>query len=784
MYSNTERAVTSPSPILDTRGRPYAHRDIPPLRPSPFDADEFDPLRVDYVRKFWHSQDGPLRLRDRQIEHNVRVLCGQQWVVFSKLLNKFVDIGHQVADETGQEDWRQRPVLNVMLYWFVLTHARMTENPPIISFLPASGDRIDAELAEVMDVLFKIQWSQTGMIEVLDRLCAWLIPGGSAYLKSRIDPLRGELVTFQGPGMLQLLDAAGNPILAPDGMPIEREVPDVAFDRDGNPLTQLQLEGDELMYGEPQGARPHTERKGTLAVDALSPLECRGSWGPTPWHQKRWHCQRSFLSPEEVWELYKLDVEPDIEGGELSGPGELSRLLTRGGFYGSANGDNLLEWDGGSSPHGWVSVYELWQAPCDYDGMEETQDSPGGRLMVIAGDKVARDGVRPGRFKYGSPIRKFDFINLPGRPSGTSMQEMMNPVQDAFNRQSGQIFNHAALNADPKALIHDASGIDADAWNSEPGEAIAHSAPAGIKPVEYVAPPAMGEDAWRVQDFLLTFMRYLGQMEGAEGRSPTRNASGELTKELRFNSDRPIAATIRRAAHELGRMADDWMVLLPIIMDEEEIITHAGEDSVTRTLTVLPHIFESGHVNVQPDPESMLPEGRGERQERIWQMWQAGAFGPPLEPAAIRKFMEMARFPHLGRSSRPGGVARITAEQENGRLARGVSAQEIPVFEWYDDDLHISVLEEFMASPDYLKLPPEIQQEFVIHRAEHQLARYLKLERALQEEQALAASMPAPAPAASGSGKEPDIADKSRVEPSAAAEADHAPRSAPAHATA
>src|SRR5690606_16889571 len=307
----------------------------------------------------------------------VRALCGQQWVLFSRLLGKFVDIGHHMADETGREDWRQRPVLNVLLYWYILTHARLTENPPILSFLPSTGDRLDAELAEVMDVLFKQKWHEVGMLDVMDRLVAWLIPGGRAFLKSRIDPTKGPLVPFQGPGVLQLLGADGAPIRGPDGQLIQREIPDVAFDRDGNPLTQLTLhpETGEEVYTEPQGMRPHVEHKGALAVDALSAMEVRGQWGPTPWHDKRWHCHRTFLTPEEVWELYHLDVEPDIQGGDTTGPGELQRLLLRGGFYGSANGESLLEWDGGSSPHGFVSVYELWQAPCSFDGMEETPDS-------------------------------------------------------------------------------------------------------------------------------------------------------------------------------------------------------------------------------------------------------------------------------------------------------------------------------------------------------------------------------------------------------------------------
>jgi hypothetical protein len=720
---------------------PRVYRDVPPLREDPFAADRHDAKRVEYFKRFWHSQDAPLRLRDRQVEENIRMLAGQQWHTWSPFLNRFIDVSELV--DSDQDRWMQRPVLNKLLYWFILTHARLTENPPILTFQPSTADRIDAELAEVNDVLFKTKWAETGMLEVLDRLVAQLIPGGRAHLKSRIDPSKGEIITFRGPGMLSLLGPDGHPIADGMGQPITREIDDAAYDREGNLLTQLFEDETGIGYGEPEGMRPHVERKGGLEVDALSCLEVRGTWGEQlPWHRKPWHAHRSFQSPEAVYDLFGLDVEPDIRGESAKDVGELQRVLMGSGWYGSAAGEPGAEFDGqlGHENSEYVSVYETWIAPNRFPGCEETEESPGGRLVIIAGDQVARDSVRPGRFKYTSPIRCFDFINLPGRPSGTSPQEMLNPAQRAFNRTSGQILNHAALCADPKAIIHESTGIDEGQWTNEPGEALIVSTAPGVDPVRYVAPPPLGDDAWRSQAFLAGFIAEAGNTEGAEGRPPTRDASGELVKELRFNSDRPIAATTRRASIELARMAEDWNVLLPLIMDEEEIIHHTGEDQVTRTVTVMRHLFEQGSVNVIADVESMLPEGRGERQQRIFTMYTQGIFGQPGSPEAVRQFMDLARFPHLSRAHRPGGIHRVTAEQENGKLVRGVPAAEIPVLEWYDDQTHLAVLEEFMASPEYLKLEPPIQMEFVIHRAEHQMAQLIKMEQAMAQQFAMEAA--------------------------------------------
>jgi hypothetical protein len=87
-----------------------------------------------------------------------------------------------------------------------------------------------------------------------------------------------------------------------------------------------------------------------------------------------------------------------------------------------------------------------------------------------------------------------------------------------------------------------------------------------------------------------------------------------------------------------------------------------------------------------------------------------------MAPEAINTFLEQARFPHMGRASRPGGPDRATAEQNVGKLLTGTPAVAVPIFEWYDHVLHQSVLERFMKSPEYLKIAPPVMQEMVLYR--------------------------------------------------------------------
>jgi hypothetical protein len=96
----------------------------------------------------------------RTIEENVRMLAGRQWDVWSEPLGCYVDVTHYMTDE--ERRWRQRPVVNLLEYWFMITHARLTENPPTVTFLPATADRLDQLKAEALTPTFKTLWAETG----------------------------------------------------------------------------------------------------------------------------------------------------------------------------------------------------------------------------------------------------------------------------------------------------------------------------------------------------------------------------------------------------------------------------------------------------------------------------------------------------------------------------------------------------------------------------------------------------------------------------------------------
>lgn len=683
-----------------------------PMRKSPLEPDpQYDGARGVIPRKLWMSQDAAYRARDRQIEENIRMLAGQQWSVYNPMLGRWVDVTQFMSDD--EKRWRQRPVFNRLLPWFMLTHARATENPPIVTFVPGP-DRVDAELAETLDIVCKVLWRDADAGDAWDRIAAWMIVAGSGFAQTRIDMESGPVQEWRGEAEI--------PVVVWDGQIGQRvdtgqraPADGVPFDQQGNPLAVFE-NGQMVELGP-----PHQTRQPKLVLDVLSPLEVRGEWGPSPWHMKRWHLSRHFLAPSQVRARFGRDVKPsaNISAG-ITDTGELGRVLFGSGYYG-AGSSGALSGDStqAMATEALVDLYCLWVRP---SGGNDT-----GRYLVATdtGD-VLYDGPRPVDYPNTSPIRRWDFVRMPGRQSGTTPFDILNVPQRMYNKRWAQLFEHAALVTNPKPVIDTMSGLRANQFTNEPGVAVSVVRRPNVPAVEWVAPPPISGDVWRLLGELRNEIAELGNLKGTEGVSPGPEASGELVKELRFNSDRFLGPTLRRSPDEFARVFEDWRVLLPVVFPFETIVAYAGEDNTARTLTVRPELFTQGKVNVVADTESMLPESRTERQTRVYAMWRDGAFGPPDTPQALRMFYDLMRFPHMSRAAKPGGVDRITADQENARLLMGEPYQQVGIdsatgqpFEWYDDIVHLESHETYMKSPEFLKQPPEVQQAFAQHRAMH-----------------------------------------------------------------
>lgn len=725
-----------------------------PLREAPNAPDSMDRARIEAYSREYDVQTDVLMVRDRQIEYNIRMLCGQQWNVWNPILGRFQDVSEWLGQE--ERKWRQLPVVNKLLKWYVSTHTRLTENPPILTWVPGP-DRIDAELAEVLDALFKLDWRRANMDAVHAQMMTWLVVAGRAHIVTRLDLTKGEWKPWVADEHLPMIAPDGRPMMGPDGQPMmtPEPIPDMPIGPDGKPRAVWTPDGPQLT------GQAHQERTGGISCDVFSPLQVRGQWGPQLWHEKAWHAVQRFLTPEQVFEYYGVEVEPDLVGDDAQNVAILERVLYGSGFYGIMRGLSGGTGYPDQNVRGPLcTVYERWDKPLPFNPRHigsqlepfmETKEHPGGRHMVWTPKGVISDGPREVRWPYVSPVRCFDFLQIPGRPSGTTPLEMMLGPQRSSNKRTQQIDEHAAVSGSPQRIVYDDGGIQPDQVDNSPTKVyLATRSASGGPPIDWSAPPALSADVYRAREYSDRAIEEIGMTGGTGGEPPTDDPSGELIKELRYDEDRYLGDTSRRTAGEYGRMGEDWKALDAVMYTVEDVVVINGEDNLARTLMVSPMLFQEGIVHCQPDLESTAPEGRGQRQSRAYKLWKDGAWGNPDDPKVRDIFLSISRFPSYGQLARPGGPDRVLAEQENGKFLAGVPA--VPLAPWQDDEIHLWILEKFMKSPEFWKQPPNVQKAMEFHRTQH----IMQLDAKLMQQAQQAMKMAPPEQQGAGPGQKPN----------------------------
>jgi hypothetical protein len=717
-----------------------------PLRAQPDREDPADGERIEYYMRKWNAQDAAYHGYARQVEKHIRMLAGRQWDEWSDLYGRYIDVLQFMDDR--EKKHAMRPVMDYLGFWYAITLSKVLENRGLISFQPATADRIDALLAEVMEPMWRTLWDQMEMDSRRMLMAGWCLVAGEGHYVTRVDFQRGERRQLIRPAVLSLV--------RPDGTMIEREAAAVPHDREGKPLAELVPDPDNPDdYGYDVTGEPYEDLEGMPHVDVFCPLQVRSQWGMhIPWRDKRWIATETYLDPEQIEEQYGVRCDPDhYVSDDAAGPGQLERMLFGTGYFGATGDAQALA--GGEdrdarNQEGFVRVVTFWEKPSTHS--PETDEGAGGRMIAIApgAQKVLWDSPRPYRTECAGPIRRVGFLHIPGRPHHSTLLEKMVPLQKRLNRIEKHISQHTNLVTDPILLVHDAAGIDEDEWVAAPGTIITHGYNGPGDPAKWLAPPALSADVYKEKADITEQLFVIGSIAGNQSEAPTQDASGELVEQLRVNADRPLTPLTQGMIQGEADVAMDVLAVLPTIWDEEKVIAYAGQDNVVRTVTVLPEMFD-GRINVRPNMESAAAESKDRKRQRLLQLYQLGAFGNPADPMqqpkAVKMLLELLQFPELTRATRPGGIDRVMAEHNLGRIVRGDAAEAIPLLEVYDYEVHMGVFDDYMKSPEFVQNTDEqTAAQFVLFR-ELMIAAFQA-----QQLQAVARGMPLAAATAAAQG--------------------------------
>lgn len=351
-----------------------------------------------------------------------------------------------------------------------------------------------------------------------------------------------------------------------------------------------------------------------------------------------------------------------------------------------------------------------FQKPCDIN--------PDGMVVVVAGNVLLERSAWPYEELLTYPIEHFHLNKEPGEFFARSWEERQIPLQKLYN----MIWSILAENTDDmghlKTLIPLQAGIDS---LSDLPEILFYNYP--YTPT-YLQPGDMPSYIINMIQILEARIRDVQNYHGASAGTAVSGVRSDVhAQNLQDQDMLPLTVIDELNVVSFERMGEKVLMIGAEKLTEDRMIQFTGKDKRLQIANFRGAML-GGARKVRVRMQNAFMRTKGATINNILQMYQIGGikdqFGQP-DAAKLMRLLEFA-LP----DSAFDDVERQTdrAYYENDRMMQG---QQVGVYQWQDHALHMSVLQDFMNSPDFLELfdnPDEPQnatiiQLFTTHLQQH-----------------------------------------------------------------
>ena len=212
-----------------------------------------------------------------------------------------------------------------------------------------------------------------------------------------------------------------------------------------------------------------------------------------------------------------------------------------------------------------------------------------------------------------------------------------------------------------------------------------------------------------------------------KGASPSANASGILTQELRETAEQGKTPDIDRFNRSLTRVYKKRLILAQEIYTEEKMVKVAGRGNQVKIIKFKASDLR-GNTDVRLELDSGLISTKSGQAKMILDMVQSGFFqeGPDAISPSIRQEVlqrmgmtsfsdetnadiERAEMENVAVASRTGQVMTATIDPKTGKQ---VVVTDDPLFKYDNHGAHYETHRKFIISPEFKEVP--IQQQAVL----------------------------------------------------------------------
>lgn len=253
----------------------------------------------------------------------------------------------------------------------------------------------------------------------------------------------------------------------------------------------------------------------------------------------------------------------------------------------------------------------------------EKRKYPGGRHIVVAGDRIIHDAANP--FLHGEfPYVEQDCHRIPGEFWGISAVQHLLPIQRELNKTLGQLIDNRNLMGNNMWSVTSNSGITSGQIVSKPGLVIIRNPGSEVLPIQA---PALPNYVPQLLDHAMLAMdRVSGVSDVTEGRKPTGITAGIAIESLQEAGQTRLRALVRNLENAIQRTGQQWVGICQQFYDSARTVRVTDNDTGQYYFeTVTPDMIQA-QWEIDVVAGSTLPRSREVRQGQAVELFQLGVF--------------------------------------------------------------------------------------------------------------------------------------------------------------
>ena len=540
-------------------------------------------------------------------------------------------------------------------------HAKLTKNRPVPRVIPNTKDLDDQRAAKYSDQILMSLWRKIGMEEEYSKLILNMLIMGSTFMRTVWDPSIGDYIDQD------VMNDKGHLMVGDDG-----------------------VESERVFLGE-------------VCSRWLSPFQViPANDGIPSIASQDWIIERGFSS-----NLFLENMYPHLRG----------KLKSKDDYYLRTEYERIIQrlstpWYGGNTNSSMAQKRDITntESLTKTFWMKPNYQYKQGLMIVVVDNHVAAASTFPN--DYGRNV--YPIVRFVEKEDGfhffpQATIERLIPVQKAFNKLRSQKLKNCALMANGKWMLAKGSGVSDESLTDEEGEVVEYNSAVPEPHQSQVAP--MPNYVSELAANLITDFRDVGGQRESSVAPPPNLTAGVSLQVAAEQADEILGPILRGVARSMEAVSEQTLLIANEEYIEKRKLKIIGNDGL-QAVAFLNGVDLKHHTDVHIEVESLFPDFRGAKVQRLLDLWDRRIIDDP------NKLLKAFRYGNIDAILEDGEKEDDMIFNDIQMLKKGKEPMITP---FQNHFVYVRHLSDFLTTPEFQRLIPE-RKQLVVNTLQGHLA--------------------------------------------------------------